>query len=675
MARDVSVVFNAKDNFTTALTAMRNANAQFKTDLGGLQTKLDELNKTKFSLKVESDKAKSELKAAQKAFADLENEANRTKLEAANEAFENTQRNLKYVTSEAKNTEKAMASLADQSRRQNNQPGARNDSTLSALGKAGLTKMIGDTASQLANNAIGSMFGSAAGGLFASTLSGAASGAAIGSIIPGVGTAIGATVGGTLGLINGGAQNFQNRDDAFKSYVQNAYNNVTEEQEASRANGSALAAKRETDLISFSTLLGSKDKANSFLEQARQFSNTTPFEYDDITSLSKTLKTFGYAVDDVIPTLSKVGDAGAALGLDTPDISTVATYIGRMKSSDKASLEYLNPLNERGFSVFQWLADDMQTSIKDVYDKISKGSLSGSYVSDLILKQFQSLYGGSMKLQAQTTPGLESTLQDAQNELDVSMGAGYNKKRKEGLQAEIDYLSGESGSKMQEAYDAIGAWKADLKNQQEKYVREAQDAAMASDEYIAAKQAGDAAAMGRIVMQAKVKGMNEYNQSDGAQLALQSELDLASGIRDDAASNDAYWDAGYRKGQIFTKGLAAGMRESIAKTISGYADGKDGNFSLGGTLYDKDGNVLIQGGSGHAYGLDRVPRNGLYYLHEDERVQTAGQARSARAGGGKSISINITGNSFGGGYGPEDVARELAEKISRAVMLLAPQSQ
>lgn len=70
----------------------------------------------------------------------------------------------------------------------------------------------------------------------------------------------------------------------------------------------------------------------------------------------------------MIPTLTKVGDAGAAMGLSTGDIGTVATYLGRMQSSDKATLEYLNPLNERDFSVFQWIADDL-----DVYNNAASG--------------------------------------------------------------------------------------------------------------------------------------------------------------------------------------------------------------------------------------------------------------------------------------------------------------
>jgi predicted nucleic acid-binding Zn-ribbon protein len=58
LGRDVSIAITAKDNFSTAITTMRNANQAFNKDLTGLQTKLDALNKTKITLKVDVDKAK-----------------------------------------------------------------------------------------------------------------------------------------------------------------------------------------------------------------------------------------------------------------------------------------------------------------------------------------------------------------------------------------------------------------------------------------------------------------------------------------------------------------------------------------------------------------------------------------------------------------------------------------
>ncbi|MPM93597.1 hypothetical protein SDC9_140737 [bioreactor metagenome] len=297
-------------------------------------------------------------------------------------------------------------------------------------------------------------------------------------------------------------------------------------------------------------------------------------------------------------------------------------------------------------------------------------------MSDLILNQFESLYGGMMAVQSQTFDGLSSTLADAQTELNSFMGAGYNETRKAGLRSEIDFLSGENGLAMQEAYSAIGAWQADLENQKESYIRKALEDAMDTDEYVAAKQAGDAAEMGRIIMAAKVQGQNEYNASEGAMLQRESELSLIQSIREDTGLNSEYWDAGYKLGLEFSKGRAAAtMNGEWAKT------------SISGAWTDDGGNVhggqsasgwTDDGGNYHAYayGLPRVPYDNFpAMLHEGERVLTASEARGYGQGREQSggVNITVTGNSFGGAYSAEEVAREIAIQVLRAAELSIPQ--
>lgn len=161
---------------------------------------------------------------------------------------------------------------------------------------------------------------------------------------------------------------------------------------------------------------------------------------------------------------------------------------------------------------------------------------------------------------------------------------------------------------------------------------------METDEYQQAQAEGDAAEMGRLIMQAKVQGMNEYNASEGAQLALESELALAAAIRDDARSDQAYWDAGYRKSQEYSKGLAAGLAGSASggETVEVPLADRLGNDSILGKLL---------GGRQHAAGLERVPYDGYAaLLHEGERVLTAREARQADQGGG--AQVTITGNTF-----------------------------
>lgn len=467
--------------------------------------------------------------------------------------------------------------------------------------------MAGDAAQEVANTLIGSAFGDTAGGVLSSGLSGAISGAAIGSIIPGIGTAVGAAIGGGLGLLTGGTQAFETKDEAFKGYVQEAAEGQFSAQEEAVASGSSIAGGREQKQMAFATLLGSETAAAAFLADVQEMAAMTNYTYDEITGYAKSLvKPFGE--DKSLDILTTLSDASAALSLNESDNAVLIAGLSRMKLTDKTTQEYLNYFSERGIDVYEALSKWGNAAA--VAEKVTRGEIRGSEAVEEILAYMQEQYGGLSEQMAGTYEGMVDNLADAEANAEAAYGEGYNEKRKEGIQAQMDWLN--SGV-MDEANRAIGAWQAELENTKEQYQREAVEAMMETDEYQQAQAEGDAAEMGRLIMQAKVQGMNEYNASEGAQLALESELALAAAIRDDASSNQAYWDAGYRKSQEYSKGLAAGMASALVGTGSETTTGlsveerRYGNWRRGG-YYDEDGVWRSHAGRAGAGALRRVRR-------------------------------------------------------------------
>ena len=662
---ETSIVVTLNDRYSETAKKLSQVTKAFSKDAEGLEQRLYALNKNKYTLKLDAQKARQELKEAEKQFAATGKEADGLKMELAQANYDNIVRNLKAVTSAAGDTERAISKTMNRASESSN---AKN-SILTAIAASGASKMLGDTALNVGNTLVGSAFGSKIGSLASSTLSSIASGAALGSAVaPGIGTAIGAAVGAGVGLINGATQAFEQRDDAFKSYVQDAYEGQMSAQEAALTSGSALAAQRETDRISFETLFrrgGVEDMGivETYLSNLVEMANNTPFLYGDLTAMSKTLATYGYSAQAdqaktlsgekdynyILDVLQTIGDAGAALGQSTGDMEAMATAIGRMKSSNKATLEYLNILNDRGIGAVGMLAEARGVDQGAMYDMISKGKVSGQEAAEIILQAMTESFSGSMLAQSRTFSGLTSTVEGLSQELDSAMGQGYNEGRMKGLTAQRNWLSGESGEAVMEANKAIGAWKAELENSKEQYIRDAVDAMMKTEEYRTAQNTGDAAEMGRLIMEAKVRGMNEYNASEGAQLALESAKSLAEAIRNDTSLNSDYWDAGYEKGQWFTKGLAAAIGEGK------YFVKADIDQETGLTVYTDsygltaDPMLVDPGGagglrrSGYAYGLDYVPYDNFpALLHQGERVQTAAEARGERA----APSVTITGNNF-----------------------------
>ena len=653
---DVSIAIKATDRFSDAMKTMKDSANSFDKSIVGMQSRLNSLNRTKATLKVDTDRARTELRSAEKQFAATGDAISELVLQEKQLTFENARRNLSLVSKEAANVEKQMLKTGNSVSKIGNKAGEGFSTIVQSVATAGGAKMIGSLAQDSVNTLVGSMLGSNGGNVFSSALSSAISGAAIGSMIPGIGTAVGAVAGGLVGMASGSVQNWSKKDDAFKSYVQNAVEEQLNEQTTSLTSGSALAASRETDQISFATLFKGEDKAKQYLADLVQMANTTPFLYDDLTSMSKTLATYGYDENSILPVLQTIGDAGAALGQSTSDMNSVATAIGRMKSSNKTTLEYLNILNDRGIGAVGMLANAYGVDQGEVYSMISKGQIAGQDAARIILDALTDSFAGSMERQSKTFSGITSTIEGLRQELDNAMGEGYNETRMAGLQAEREWLEGDSGQEMQEAYQAIGAWKASLENAKEQYIRDAVNEAMGSDAYKTAEAEGDAAEMGRIIMKAKIDGMNQYNANEGKDEVLAQELSLIDSVREDTSLNDSYWDAGYTLGQSFSKGRAAGMMGS-----------GNGETSASASPSRMLQGVTLPSGSSYAVGIDYVPYDNFpALLHQGERVQTAEEARSG--GSGTSIQIVMNGTVIREDADVERVASALLERMELAGM-------
>ena len=682
---DASVAFSVTDNLSQSIVGMKNSVNSFKQDVTGLQQQLDKLDSTRFQLKnFDLKNARQELDRTKKALQELgdtateaDREAARADFERANQNYENVRRQLNLVSKQARQTERDLLDATDAISKADNRAGSSVGGVLSALGKAGLMDMAGDVALDFGNLVVGSTFGSEVGGVVSSGISGALSGAAMGSLLGPVGTAVGAAIGGGLGLLQGGSQAAQGRDDAFKQYYSDLYDTQQAAAEESLSAGGDTASQRELDAIAFNRLLG-QGVGDQYLEDLRTLAADTPMEYGDLTSMSRALATgFWDAPDRMLELMTAIGDAGSAVGVTASDMEIMAQAMSRMNSSGKATLEYLNIFQDRGVDVIGMLADAMGKTQGEIYDMISGGDINGQEAVNIIQAGMESMYGGAMETMAQTFDGLTSTLEDAMTEIDNAMGEGYNERAKEGLQADIDAYGGALGDALAQANEIIGEGKAIAENLDRQYSREALSAltlgtsttvygedqanrlAEMHDQYTSlVDQYQNATEEDKAVIASQIEALKEeaqamadsaYDASEMSQELHDVNLDLITAIRENtAALGSAAWGKDYEVEQEKTKGTGSTLLDTVSSAIS------------------KANSFVGQ----NAWGLDRVPYdNYLTYLHEGERVLTASQARAMDQGGSApNVSVTVSGNTFGAGMDETAVAEAIADTAVRKIL-------
>lgn len=643
MADSISIVMKMNDDITGKLKSIASTSKGVSKEFELLQNRVDALGKRYADFNQQSAKTAAEaldvkraMDEAAKSFKKTGDEADQVRFQQLREEYTALTDAAKTYAEEAKQTQKAMRETYDQARKLEDGANGNGGFLTSTFGKtlggalaaSGVIREIGSSLTGALSIGMESAVGQPMATALNSTLSGAFSGAAAGAIAGFPGMIIGALGGGIAGAISGGTQIFEQQDDAFRSYVQEAYDSVTQEQTDALSAGSTIAGSREQTLMAFAQKLGGDQAAASYLGQVKEMAKSTNYTYDQITGYSKLLLN-SYGTDETLDVLMRLSDATAGLNLNSSDNELWIAGLSRMRTTGKVTQEYLNYFSERGLDVYQALANATGADKSQIADLVSDGEISGGTAAQAILDYIDQTFGGLSEKLASTYDAMVDNLGDYEAELNAAMGEGYNEGRKTGLQAQMDWLSGESGEAVEEANRAIGAWQAELENQKEQYIRDAMDAMMASDEYQTAKAAGDAAEMGRLIMQAKVQGMNDYNASEGAQEALAAEKALVDNIRKDTSLNQDYWDAGYEKGQWFTKGLAASIGDG---SIPEY-ESLPGDWS-----YNADT------GNSNAYGLKYVPYDGYpALLHQGEQVLTAEEARRKSRTAAEGVSVTITG--------------------------------
>lgn len=176
--------------------------------------------------------------------------------------------------------------------------------------------------------------------------------------------------------------------------------------------GIGFDAMQEQASIAFTTLLGSGKKAQTFLGDLQQFAAKTPFELPGLINNARQLLGVGVAANKVIPTMTALGDAAGALGIDQERFNNIMLATTQAMGKGKLQGEELMQMVENGIPVWQLLSKATGKSVPELQKLSSAGQLLAKDTLPLLFTQMEKDYGGSMAKQSQTLVGQWSSLKD-----------------------------------------------------------------------------------------------------------------------------------------------------------------------------------------------------------------------------------------------------------------------
>lgn len=173
-----------------------------------------------------------------------------------------------------------------------------------------------------------------------------------------------------------------------------------------------MNARLEQANIAFRTMLGSARAAGEFLGELQQFAAATPFEFPDLVTATQRMLAFQISASKVIPLLTAIGDAAAALGSGKEGIDRITLALGQMSAKGKVSGEELRQLAEAGIPGLKILAQELKITTAEAQALVTEGAIS----ADTFIAAFQKFselnFGGLMKEQEKTFLGAISTIKD-----------------------------------------------------------------------------------------------------------------------------------------------------------------------------------------------------------------------------------------------------------------------
>ena len=170
-------------------------------------------------------------------------------------------------------------------------------------------------------------------------------------------------------------------------------------------------AELEQTRVAFTSMLGSAAQADSMIAGLQKFAAETPFEMPGVRSAAQQLFAFGYDAEEIIPTLTALGNAASGLGRGQDGFNHLAFVFGQIRTTGQLMGQDVMQLAQLGVPVKDILAKNLGLT-KEELARIGEQGIDANVAIKALIDGMNERFPEMMKKQSETFEGVLSNIKD-----------------------------------------------------------------------------------------------------------------------------------------------------------------------------------------------------------------------------------------------------------------------
>lgn len=159
--------------------------------------------------------------------------------------------------------------------------------------------------------------------------------------------------------------------------------------------GAAYNTLQQNSRAALTTLLGSTEAVNEQMAKLDAFARTSPFSKQVFITAQQQMLGFGYAAEDVIPTLDAVQNAVAGIGGNNQTLSELVFIMAQIKAAGKLTGQDLIQFGQRGINAAELIGQQFGKTGAQIRAEITAGTIGADEALSALAAGMAAKYGGT----------------------------------------------------------------------------------------------------------------------------------------------------------------------------------------------------------------------------------------------------------------------------------------